>query len=75
MARPAVRGSEKATRALKMSGAPFPKAKKVTPWGSTSRGFHEDYSCHLVPLPPSTTLSHGSWVKGYCHVVGELEIG
>jgi hypothetical protein len=33
MARPAVRGSEKATKALKMSGAPFPKARKVTPWG------------------------------------------
>lgn len=56
MARPAVRGSEKATRALKISGAPFPKAKKVTPWGSMSRGFHADHSRHLVPPPPSTAL-------------------
>lgn len=30
-ASPAVRGSEKATTALKMSGAPLPKARKVTP--------------------------------------------
>lgn len=32
MASPAVRGSEKATTALKTSGAPLPKARKVTPW-------------------------------------------
>lgn len=31
IASPAVRGSEKATTALKTSGAPFPKARKVTP--------------------------------------------
>lgn len=33
-----MRGSEKATRALKISGAPFPNARKVTPWGDVSRG-------------------------------------
>lgn len=33
-----MRGSEKATRALKISGAPFPNARKVTPWGEHVKG-------------------------------------
>lgn len=34
IANPAVLESEKAAKALNTSGAPFPKAKNVTPWRS-----------------------------------------
>lgn len=53
-ARPAVRGSEKATRALKISGAPFPNARKVTPWGDMSRGSGQALRLAQAHLPAPT---------------------
>lgn len=63
MASPAVRGSEKATTALKTSGAPLPKARKVTPW----RGDVKEKTWWLpphgdTPKPPDSlpVPAHGS---------------
>ena len=68
-----MRGSEKATRALKISGAPFPNARKVTPWGERVKGPQcrgsslprpfPAMSCHPVSQPPALTALHPSGTK------------
>lgn len=66
MASPAVRGSEKATTALKTSGAPLPKARKVTPWRGDIKEKtwwphpYGDMWCLPAPVPQSSppVLAH-----------------
>lgn len=65
-ARPAVRGLEKAAIALKMSGAPLPRARNVTPW-------HREQSRNLFFQGHAAEGHAADAGQGYSHVVGKVQ--
>lgn len=68
-ASPAVCGWEKAAIALKMSGAPLPRARNVTPSAKKKQSRNTFFQCDAAG---GRTVDAG---QGYSHVVGKVQAG